>query len=201
MARINVNQGVVVTNPMPPGWYDDPDGSPNAERRWDGFSWTPERRRKATRSQPSNTKSTPTPSYPPPPQWSNPSPAQTPPPNQSVPPPGIPQPPIQAPSYPQPAPPQYPHPPYPLTGPSQPNQTFASNLFSTIAFVCAGLAALGGLAVIAPLPTIFGIAAIICAVVALTKKERLAPFAIGAAIGGLLIGWLLQAVLWDVFLY
>jgi hypothetical protein len=37
---------------MPPGWYDDPDCSPNAERRWDGHNWTPERRRKTTHTRP-----------------------------------------------------------------------------------------------------------------------------------------------------
>jgi hypothetical protein len=78
----------------------------------------------------------------------------------------------------------------------------ASNVFSIIAFVCAGLALLGGVVVtIAPLPFIFGFAAIICAVVALTKKERLAPFAIGAAIGGLILGWILQAVFWSSVFY
>ena len=49
-----------MTAQMPPGWYDDPDGSPNAERRWDGHNWTPERRRKATH--------TPPPAYAQPPQ-------------------------------------------------------------------------------------------------------------------------------------
>src|SRR6185295_6818638 len=49
-----------MTAQIPPGWHDDPDGSPNAERRWDGHAWTPERRRKTTH--------TPPPAYAQPPQ-------------------------------------------------------------------------------------------------------------------------------------
>src|SRR6218665_3316555 len=41
-----------MTAQMPPGWYDDPDGSPNEERRWDGHAWTPERRRKTAGAKP-----------------------------------------------------------------------------------------------------------------------------------------------------
>lgn len=41
-----------MTTPLGPGWYDDPDGSPDAERRWDGQNWTPERRRKPTQRAP-----------------------------------------------------------------------------------------------------------------------------------------------------
>lgn len=191
-----------MTNPMPPGWYVDPDGSPNAERRWDGQAWTPERRRKATYNPASSyPPPAPTASYPSVPPPSYPQPVQAPPSYQSgstaYPPPG----PVQASSYPQPAPPQYPQPPYPLPGPAQPNQTVATNLFSIIAFVCAGLALLGGVAVAAPLPTVFGVAAIICAVVALTKKERLAPYAIGAAAGGLILGWIIQAAMWNSIIF
>lgn len=186
-----------MTNPMPPGWYDDPDGSPNAQRRWDGHTWTPERRRKAAHPPPPpHPQPAPPPPYPtmPPPGYPQPGP---PPPPHQAPPPGA----EQTAPYPQPVPPQYPHAPYPgypqaphsPQGPAQLNQTAASNIFSIIAFVCAGLALLGGLAVFAPLSTIFGIAAIICALVALTKKERLAPIAIGA----LILGWILQATLWD----
>ena len=183
-----------MTNPMPPGWYDDPDGSPNAERRWDGLNWTPERRRKTAR-----TPATPYPQAGPPPTY--PQSAQQPPLKQCAPPSPYPQGPIWAASYPQPARPPSSQPPHPPMGPTQPNQTVASNIFSIIAFVCAGLALLGGLAVIAPLPTIFGIAAIICSVVALTKKERLAPFSIGAAVGGLILGWIVQAALWNSVFY
>ena len=63
---------------IPPGWYDDPDGSRNADRRWDGHNWTPERRRKTTR--------TPPPAYPQPPQAQAWYPQPAPPP--SYPPPG-----------------------------------------------------------------------------------------------------------------
>lgn len=181
-----------MTKPMPPGWYDDPDGSPNAERRWDGHNWTPERRRKATHI--------PASSYPPPgpaqaspyqqpaPPPSYQQPFQAPPPPQPAPPPHY-----QASSYPQTVPPPYMQPPYLPPGPTQPNQT-ASNLFSIIAFVCAGLAVLF-------LPVVFGPAGIILGVVGLTKKERLAPFAIGAAIGGLILGWWIEAVLWSAGFY
>ncbi len=175
---------------MPPGWYDDPDGSPNAERRWDGLKWTPERRRKPTHN--------PASSYPPPvAPPSYPPPLQGPPPYQSAPPPPyFPAGPVQASPYPQSIPPHYPQPPSPSPEPSQPDQTAASNVFSIIAFVCAGLAVLGGLTLIA-LPTIFGIASIICAIVALSKKERLAPYAIGSALGGLIVGWMLQAAVFN----
>lgn len=177
-ARLNL-EGPSVTNPMPPGWYDDPDGSPNAERRWDGHNWTPERRRKTTRPPASSYPQTVV--APPPHHPARPLPNPTP------------GPPIQAPSYAPVAPPQYPQPPYFPPGPIQPNRTAASNLFSIIAFLCAGFALLGGLFGIFIFPTIFGLTGIICAVVALIKKERLAPFAIGAAVGCLVLGWLLEA--------
>jgi hypothetical protein len=49
----------------PPGWYDDPYGSSNAERRWDGQGWTPERRRKNTQAPPPPyPQSAPLPPYP-----------------------------------------------------------------------------------------------------------------------------------------
>lgn len=187
-----------MTNPMPPGWYDDPDGSPNAQRRWDGSTWTPERRRKPTHTPvpPGQVHGSPYPQPVAPPQYT-----QAPPLYQSPPTPPYPPGPIQGSAYPQPSPPPFPPQPYFPPGPTLPNQAAASNLFSTIAFVCAGLALLGGLAVFAPLSTIFGIAAIICAVVALTRKERLGAFAIGAAIGGLILGWILQAALWDTIFY
>jgi hypothetical protein len=38
--------GTLMTRPSVPGWYDDPNGSANAERYWNGNTWTPERRRK-----------------------------------------------------------------------------------------------------------------------------------------------------------
>jgi hypothetical protein len=39
-----------------------------------------------------------------------------------------------------------------------------------------------------PLTTIFGVAALVCSLVALNKKEKLASYAIAAAVGGLLFG-------------
>ncbi len=193
-ARLNL-EGPSVTNPMPPGWYDDPDGSPNAERRWDGHNWTPERRRKTTRPPASSYPQTVV--APPPHHPARPLPNPTPGPPIQAPsyaPVAPPQyPPIVPPSYPSAAPPPYPQPPYFPAGPIQPNRTAASNVFSIIAFVCAGFALLGGLFVIFIFPTIFGLAGIICAVVALIKKERLAPFAIGAAVAGLVLGWILEA--------
>ena len=78
--------------------------------------------------------------------------------------------------------------------------TAASNLFSIIAFVCAGLAVLAGLAVMA-LPVVFGAAGLILGVVGLTKKERLAPFAIAAAVGGTILGWIFQAAFWSSAFY
>ncbi len=86
--------------------------------------------------------------------------------------------------------------PHTTLGSPQPNQTVAANIFSVIAFVLAGLAVLGGLTLVA-LPLIFGIAGVICAGVALAKKERLSQFAIGAAVGGLIVGWILQAAVFN----
>jgi len=141
-----------MTNPIPPGWYDDPDGSPNAERRWDGHDWTPERRRKTTH--------TPPPAYPQPPQaqaW-----------------------------YPQPVP----QPPYPQPGQAQPaTMTAVSNLFSIIAFVCAGISVLF-------FPVLFGPAGLILGAVGLTKKERFAPIAIAAAAGCMIAGMVIGAAAW-----
>lgn len=171
----------IMTVEMPPGWYDDPDGSPNAERRWDGHNWTPERRRKAARAAPPQAVPPPPPMAPP--SGSYPQPSQSPPHYQ--------QPPEAQAAYAQYGPP----PQYPPPGPAQ-STTTPLNLFSIIAFVCAGLALLGGMALFA-LPTIFGVAGIICAVVALAKKERLAPYAIGAAVGGLFLGWILQAAVFN----
>ena len=162
-----------MTAQIPPGWYDDPDGSPNAERRWDGHDWTPERRRK--------TMHTPPPAYPQPPH------AQA----------WYPQPPQAQASYPLPVP----QPPYPQPGQAQSaTTTAASNLFSIIAFVCAGLAVLAGLAVMA-LPVVFGVAGLILGAVGLTKKERLAPIAIAAAVGGTFLGWIFQAAFWSSAFY
>jgi hypothetical protein len=73
----------------------------------------------------------------------------------------------------------------------------SSNLFSMIAFFCAGIALLGGLAVIAPITTIFGIAAIGCAITALVKKEPLSRWALAAGIGGMIVGWLVQAAMFN----
>jgi hypothetical protein len=58
-----------MTAPHQPGWYDDPD-SPNAQRYWDGQSWTPHRQRKpaSLASHPPTQAQAPvTPAAPPPP--------------------------------------------------------------------------------------------------------------------------------------
>ena len=166
----------------PPGWYDDPDGSPNAERRWDGHVWTPERRRRATHTPPLP--------YPQPPQTqaSYPQPAQPMPYPQSAP--------VQ-PSYPQPAPPMpYPQPPYPQPPYPQPGQaqsattTAASNLFSIIAFVCAGISVLF-------FSVLFGPAGLILGAVGWTKKERFAPIAVAAAAGCMIAGMVISAAFWS----
>ena len=78
--------------------------------------------------------------------------------------------------------------------------TGASNLFSIIAFVCAGLAVVSGLALTA-LPVGFGAAGLILGVFGLTKTERLAPFAIAAAVGGTILGWIIQAVVFSSAFY
>jgi hypothetical protein len=43
-----------MTTPSAAGWYDDPDNA-NAQRYWDGHSWTPQRRRKSTSPPPAPT--------------------------------------------------------------------------------------------------------------------------------------------------
>ena len=145
-----------MTAQKPPGWYDDGDGSPNAERRWDGHNWTPERRRK--------TSHTPPPAYPQPPQAHA--------------------------SY-----PPYPQPPYPQPGQAQSaTMTAASNLFSIIAFVCAGISVLF-------IPVLFGPAGLILGAVGLTKKERFAPIAIAAAAGCMIAGMVIGAAFWGSFYY
>ncbi len=72
--------------------------------------------------------------------------------------------------------------------------TAASNLFSIIAFVCAGIAVL-------LLPVVFGPAGLILGAIGLAKKERLAPFAIAAAAGGLIVGWMVEAAIWSSVYY
>jgi hypothetical protein len=175
-----------MTAQMPPGWYDDPDGSPNAERRWDGHNWTPERRKKTTH--------TPPPAYPQPPQaqaWY----PQTPQAQAWHPLPGrarawYPQPPqgqgVVSAAYPAAAVPAV-----PAAGAGSACDHDRSNLFSIIAFVC------GVLPWVSPYLVVFG-----CWLVSgsgLAKKERLAPFAIAAAVGGTILGWIFQAILWSSF--
>jgi hypothetical protein len=147
-----------MTAQMPPGWYDDPDGSPNAERRWDGQNWTPERRRKATH--------TPPPAYPQQPQ------AQA----------WYPQQPQAQAWYPQPGQAQ------------SATVSAASNLFSIIAFVCAGISVLF-------FPVLFGPAGLILGAVGLTKKERFAPIAIAAAAGCMIAGMVIGEAVWSSFYY
>jgi len=152
-----------MTNPMPPGWYDNPDGTPNSERFWDGLGWTPESRMKAMPSP----MPTPPPMYPPAPD------------------------PYAPPAYPPPGFSQlpFPPPPYPMWQQPRPQ---ASNLFSIIAFVCAGISVL-------LLPVVFGPAGLILGAVGLSKKERLAPIAMAASvvcmIAGMVIGVLVMRAL------
>lgn len=151
-----------MTNPMPPGWYDNPDGTPNSERFWDGLGWTPESRVKAMQPP----MPTPPPMYPPAPD------------------------PYAQPSYPPPGfgQPSFPPPPYPMWQPQPP----ASNLFSIIAFVCAGISLL-------LCPVAFGPAGLILGGIGMSKKERWAPIAIAASavcmIAGIVIAVLVQRAL------
>ena len=59
--------------------------------------------------------------------------------------------------------------------------TARSNLFSIIAFVCAGISVL-------LFPVIFGPAGLILGAIGWTKKEAWAPIAIAAAAGGMIAG-------------
>ncbi len=165
-----------MTVPMPPGWYDDPDGSPNSERRWDGQQWTPEQRMKSgSNPQPAYPQPTPPPLQPPPPMAQMqypPLPAHA----SYSPPPPYPQPDVHA---------QYPLPPQAQYA----NGSASSNLFSIIAFVCAGVSVLF-------CPILFGPAGLILGAVGLTKKERFAPIAIAAAAGGMIAGIVLGVAVW-----
>jgi hypothetical protein len=165
-----------MTTLSPPGWYDDPDGSPNAERRWDGQGWTPERRRKNAQVPPlSYPQAGPALAYPLPAQPSYPQPG---------PPPAYPP----FPPHP-PYPPFPPHPPYP-----QPTSPARSNLFSIIGLVCAGIAVLF-------LPVLFGPAGLILGAIGWTKKESWAPIAVAAAAGCMIAGMVLGMAVWSSFYY
>ena len=63
----------------------------------------------------------------------------------------------------------------------------SSNTFSILAMV------LGGLALLV-LPIVFGPAAIILGVIALTKKEKLAPVGLTVGILGLVVGMIIGAI-------
>lgn len=63
----------------------------------------------------------------------------------------------------------------------------SSNTFSILAMV------LGGLALLV-LPIVFGPAAIILGVIALTKKEKLAPVGLAVGILGLVVGMIIGAI-------
>jgi hypothetical protein len=63
----------------------------------------------------------------------------------------------------------------------------SSNTFSILAMV------LGGLALLV-LPIVFGPAAIILGVIALTKKEKLAPVGLTVGILGLVVGMIIGAL-------
>ncbi|OWL98244.1 hypothetical protein B7435_25950 [Mycolicibacterium peregrinum] len=65
-----------------------------------------------------------------------------------------------------------------------------SNLFSIIAFVCAGVSVLF-------CPILFGPAGLILGAVGLTKKERFAPIAIAASAGCMIAGMVLGVAVWS----
>lgn len=81
-----------------------------------------------------------------------------------------------------------PHEAQPQTTGSQ--STSGSNLFSILAIVFGAVAVLF-------LPIVFGIAAIVLAGVALSKKERLAKTAMVVAVVGTVAGFVLGAVLYS----
>lgn len=112
-----------------PGWYDDPE-DPNAQRYWDGQSWTPNRQRK-----PVSTASTP----PPPPAPAAASDMAPPPPPPPPPPPGLSPPPPAAASNVPPPPPPYQQaawgpPGYPPAGPP-PTKSKAPMIIGIVAAV------------------------------------------------------------------
>lgn len=71
-------------------------------------------------------------------------------------------------------------------------RTAGSNVFSIIAFVCAGISVLF-------FPVLFGPAGLILGAVGLTKKERFAPIAIAAAAGCMIAGMVIGAAVWSSF--
>lgn len=79
-------------------------------------------------------------------------------------------------------------PPVPYYGPTvaQP----AGNTFSIIAMVLGGIALLF-------CPIVFGLAAIILAALAFSKKERLAGIALAVGIGGMVAGVVFGVVVWS----
>jgi hypothetical protein len=78
----------------------------------------------------------------------------------------------------------------PTAGPTGPAATTArgGNTLSIVAIVLGGLAAV-------VLPILLGPAAIVCAVIAKTRKERLSTVALVVAVVGMLVGFALGAAL------
>lgn len=84
--------------------------------------------------------------------------------------------------------PGVPHPGVPYPYGLHPVQADAANTLSIIAIVCGAIAFLF-------LPIVFGPAGIVLAAIGRSKKEKLAPVALGVAIAGTVIGILLGIML------
>ena len=99
-----------------------------------------------------------------------------------------PPPPVGAPgAYPPPVHPAYS--PYYAPGP-QLAQTGGGKVFSTWGFVLGGIAFLF-------LPPIIGGAGVVCSIIAMKKKERLAPWALAVSIAGIVVGVAIGVVVWS----
>jgi hypothetical protein len=69
-------------------------------------------------------------------------------------------------------------------------QTGGGKVYSTWGFV------LGGIAFVL-LPPIIGGAGVVCSIIGMTKKERLAPWALAVSIAGIVVGVAIGVVVWS----